>query len=228
MLTTPIRHTRLNTLEEVKNFSFRTVSNATPLTKWQNNGHIAFADEYGTTVYVTPYRTEIHSILEEAGYKEECIFVPFSNGEERPEAYQWLEKIAEEERWAYTHAEAFKVATEKGIKPVKLSKKLQVQVKEISYYDDKENHTIYKELVSKYLFNNSKDNIGTYIVLDEKQLVVCDEYGRTFLLKAKTVINDIVNALIEAGYTRTIHPEWYIYRYEPVESENSLSPNVLE
>ena len=125
MFNAPIRHTRLNTLEEVLKFSFQTDSRANPLTKCQNNGQIAFADKYGN-VYVTPYRTEIHSILVESGYKEGSFFVPFSNGEQRPDAYQWLEKIAEEENWAKTYEEAFQVASDKGIQPVKVSGKYQI------------------------------------------------------------------------------------------------------
>ena len=212
MFNTPIRHTRLTSMEEVMNFSYRTDSRATPLTKCQNNGQIAFADQYGT-VYVTPYRRGIHHILEGSGYKEGSIFVPFSNGEQRPDAYQWLAKIAEEENWAQTYEEAFEVASEKGIRRVIVSEKYQI--KEISYYNDTDTHTTYSALTMHFLMNDSKDNIGTYILVDEKTLVICDEYGRTFLLKAKTVVNDMVNALIDAGYTRTVHPEWYIRKYEP-------------
>lgn len=219
MFTQPIKYTRLTSMEEVMNFSFRTDSRATPLTRCQNNGQIAFADQYGN-VYVTPYRTEIHHILAEAGYKEGSIFVPFSNGEKRPDAYQWLAKIAEEENWAKTYEEAFQVASGKGIQPVKVSGKYQI--KEISYYDDTDTHTIYQALTMKFLMNQSRDNIGTYILVDEKTIVICDEYGRTFLLKAKTVVNDLVNSLIDAGYSRTVHPEWYIRKYQPtVEPEEN-------
>lgn len=218
MFNKPIKHTRLNTLEEVIKVSFQTGERTTPKVKCQNNGQIAFTNDYGI-VYVTPYRTEIHSILEEAGYKEGSIFVPFSNGEERPDSYKWLAKIAEEENWAHTYEKAFEVAMEKGITPfVKLSGKYQI--KEISYYNDTDTHTVYSALTTMYLMNNSKENVGTYILVDEKTIVICDEYGRTFLLKAKTVVNDIVNSLIDAGYTRTYHPEWYINQYDPpVESE---------
>lgn len=206
-------------MEELLKFSYGTdrYSKST-LIVTQNNGEIAFSDKYGH-VYVTPYRPEVHSILSNAGYSEKYggLFVPFSNGEQRPEAYQWLSKIADEECWAYTYEEAYKVATEKGIKSVTLPGKYQI--KEISYFDDTEKCTAYSALVSKFLFNSSKENIGTYIVIDEKTIIVCDEYGRTFWIKSKTVINDIVNLLLDAGYTRTPHPEYYIRHYEPVEPE---------
>ena len=216
MFTNPIKHTRLTSMEELLKFSYRTnIFSEHKLTVSQNNGQIAFSDEQGL-VYVTPYRSEIHSILTEAGYSKASMHVPFSNSENRPDAYQWLVKIAEEENWAVTHEEAFKVATEKGIQPVRVNGKYQI--KEISDYDDTDTHIRYTSLTTKFLFNNSKDNIGTYIIVDEKTLVICDEYGRTFLLKAKTVVNDIVNALIDAGYTRTANPEWYVKHYEPEDS----------
>ena len=217
MFNTPIKHTRLTTMDEVRKFSFLTNRrNATPMKKWQNNGQIAYSDEYGN-VFVTPYRSEIHGILKDAGYTESALYVPFSNGEERPVTYQWLEKIAYEENWAETHEEAFKIASEKGIKPVVVEEKYQVR--EISFYNDTENHATYAALTTKYLLNQSKENIGTYIVVDQKTLVICDEYGRTFLVKAKTIINDLVNALIDAGYTRTAHPERYIQTYKPAEEQ---------
>ena len=217
MFTNPIKHTRLTSMKELLKFSYRTDSHSeNKLVVTQNNGQVAFADEYGC-VYVTPYRPEVHAILSEAGYSEKyCLFVPFSNGENRPDAYQWLAKIAEEECWAYTHEKAYQVATEKGIKSVTLRGKYQI--KEISYYDDTETHTTYSALTTMFLFS-SKENIGTYIVIDEKTIMVCDEYGRTFLLKSKTVINDTVNILLDAGYTRTAHPEWFIHHYEPVKPE---------
>lgn len=218
MFTNPIMYTRLKSLEELLKFSY--MANGCSkhrLVKNFNNGQIAFADQYGC-VYVTPYRPEIDTILSEAGFSENYgLFVPFSNGEQRPEAYKWLAKIAEEECWAYTHEKAYQEATEKGIKPVTLRGKYQI--KEISSYLDTDTHTIYCALTMQLLMNSSKENIGTYILVDEKTLVICDEYGRTFLLKAKTIVNDIVNMLIEAGYTRTPHPEYYIRHYEPNESE---------
>jgi len=215
MFTNPIKHTRLTSLEEVMSFSYNTGRRATPLTKCQNNGQIAFSDAWGC-VFVTPYREEIHGILEESGYKDETFFVPFSNGEERPEAYHWLTKIAEEECWAYTHEQAFELACQKGIQPVKITGKCQI--KQIPY-DDRDTQTRYAALAGQFLLGESQKNIATYIVVDEKTLVICDEYGRSFLIKAKTVVNDLVNALISAGYTRTRHPNWYVkhYEHEPTE-----------
>ena len=224
MFNNPIKHTRLTSIEELLKFSYRTDDHSQYcLVATQNNGQIAFSNEHGE-VFVTPYRPEIWDILREAGYREKyCLFVPFSDGEDRPEAYQWLSKIAKMECMAETHEEAYKVASEKGIQPVKLSTK-NLHIREITYYDDGYG-TTYSELVTIFLLNNSKDNIGTYIIVDEKLLIVCDEYGRTWMVKVKTSINDLVNKLIDAGYTHTTHPEWYIHHYEPT---TSLDEEVIE
>ncbi|MBE5820652.1 MAG: hypothetical protein E7310_07610 [Clostridiales bacterium] len=151
--------------------------------------------------------------MDDSGYQEYSFSVPFSNGEVLPESYVWLEKIAEAENWAETYQSAFEISQKKGIQPVKIESKYHL--KEISYYDDKSTCTRYSALTAKYLLNNSEDNIGTYIMVDEKTIVICDEYGRTWLVKTKGVINDIVNQLIEAGYKRTANPENYVKKYVP-------------
>ena len=206
-------------MDELKAFSFQDYSRHSDekMIYTYNNGQVAYADENGW-VYVTPSRPEIIGILIAAGYKESHnLWVPFSNGEDRPAAYVFLAKIADEESWAYTHQKAKKVADEKGIKPVTLEQKFQI--KEISYHTDPDSGIRYEALTMIYLLNETSANVGTYIIVDEKTLVVCDEYGRTFLLKAKSVINDAVNALIAAGYKRTVHPERYVHFSEPALSE---------
>lgn len=199
-------------MDELLKFSYRTEHKAKPYTCCQNNGQIAFADKFGM-VRVTPYRSEIDFILEEEGYREGSVFVPFSNGEEVPVAYAWLRQIADEENRAETHEKAFLKASERGIKPVCIKQK--VQVKEVEgWYEDEESNARYEPMTMMYLLNRTEENIATYIIVDEKILLICDEYGRTFLVKVKTVVNDIVNSLIEAGYTRTAHPERYVHFHE--------------
>ncbi len=217
MFNTPIQHKPLTSMKEVTRFSYRTGSySEEKRIATQNNGHIAFSDEIGR-IFVTPYRPEIWDILRKDGYTEKCtLSVPYSNGGEViPVTYKWLVKIAEEENWASTYEEAAQVAKKKGIQPVKKVSK-EYSVKEISspYYDT-ETHTGYTPMTMKYLLNSSKENVGTYVLVNEHTLVVCDEYGRTFLLKTKGVVNDMVNSLINAGYTRTLHPEYYISEYKP-------------
>lgn len=219
MFNKPIKYSPLTSKEELLKFSYRTdryCENKNVF--YQHKGQIAFTDEFGA-IYLTPYRSEIPSILETSGLREYAINVPIFNGE-KPLAYFWLEKIAVEENWAKTHEEAFAIANQKGIKPVRISQK--IQVKEIDYFIDQEHELSYSALTSMWLFNNSIENIGTYIIVNDKTLIVCDEYGRTFLVKSKSVINDIVNSLIEAGYKRTAHPEYYIDPYVDPKIEGEL------
>lgn len=205
-------------MEEIANFSILTDRYAYPFSKWQENGRIAFSDQYGK-VYLTPYRTEIPHILQAEGYRDECISIPSLSNSQQEYAYQWLTKIADQQNWSMTYQKAFQIASKKGIKNVKVTGKYHVK-EIVSCYEDREEHLLYSPLTTQFLLDSSEENIATYILIDEKTLMVCDEYGRTFLLKAKNVVNELVNELIDAGYTHTIHPERYIRPYEPdVEAE---------
>ena len=225
MFSTPVKHVRITSMEELLKFSYWTTKKAHPLTRHQNNGQIAFAVETGD-VYVTPYRPEIHDLLANHGYMEGGISVPFPNGVENCSPfYKWLSKIAEEECWAYTHEKAFQISKDKGITPVSY-KTGNLRIREITHtkQPDLECQSLrFSPLTSLYLMNDTEENIGTYIVLDERTVLLCDEYGRTFLVKAKIVINDFVNALLEAGYSRTAHPERYVYVSEDHQDIESTS-----
>lgn len=218
MFSAPIKHVQLKSMEELKKFSMECWDQkATPMTFCMNNGQIAYADEAGG-VRVTPYRSEIHGILKENGYHEATFFVPFSNGEKRPDWYEWLAKMADEECWAETFEQAFAVSVRKGVLPFLNDDLKGITFKRIrdvttTIFDDKENHHWFKGMVMTYLGNQTDDNIGTYIVVDSHNVMVCDEYGRTFILTVKGVVNDFVNGLIDHGYTRTGHPEYYIREY---------------
>lgn len=216
MFTTPIRRVELSTLEEVKNFSEQVYGRRTDQRKvyYQNNGQIAFVDEMGF-YYVTPYRTEIHSILGSSGYKEYGIFVPNSNGEHTSARYVWLRQMADRENWALTHEEAHEIATKKGLKEVTLPGSYkQYQYKEIKEYCNDEKW-VYTPMVMMFLSNSSKDYIGTYIIVDSTIILACDEYGRTFKITAHTqhIFNSVVNALIDAGYKPNHQPEYFVHEY---------------
>lgn len=104
MFSKPIKYVRLESLEEVKAFSYKRVEQEKAGDKkvfHMNNGRIVFIDEFGF-LYVTPYRSEIIGILECAGYHEKIFPVMFFDNEERITRYRykWLERIAEEEHWA--------------------------------------------------------------------------------------------------------------------------------
>lgn len=217
MFTKPIIHIPLTSVEELKRFSYRTNSLGDKKSYCRKDGHIIYSDEYGY-VFATPYRREIPDILNMAGYREDFLEeVTFFEGGEIPAGYKWLEQIAEEENWAKTYEMAFEIATQRGIKPVQIAQKCQV--KQITYYLDEKSNTEYCEMIQRWVACESQENIASYIIIDEKTLMICDEYGRTFLISVETIINDIVNNLIEAGYKRTAHPERYIFSYPFAGSE---------
>lgn len=218
MFTKPIKHKALTSMKEVMRWSYRTYSSLSEeklvakTVAIQQNRAIVFADEAGC-IYITPYRPEIWGILKEAGYTNECtLSVPFSSGGEVPARYKWLQKIAEEENWASTYEKTAQIAQKKGIKPVKVRK--SVYYKEItSPYYDTEDNTLYLPMTEMYLDLTDK-NVGTYVLVDANTVLVCDEFGRTYLLKNQGVINALVNELISSGYTRTLHPEYYVTKYK--------------
>lgn len=217
MFTTPIRSTKLTTLEEVMTVSEYVID---PKRTYhvkvfcQDNGQIAFTNEHGN-ICVTPYRTEIRKILLENNYTEDTVSVPFSNRYEQvPPRYIWLKKMAEQENWSQTYEEAFDIAQKKGIKSVSLEfGSKQLRYREInSFYPDQSNFKGYHPMITLYLLNRSADNIGTYILVDDQVILVCDEYGRTFQITAhqKATFNSVVNTLIEAGYKHNVHPETFV------------------
>ena len=215
MFYTPIKYTRLKTLQEVFDFSCLTTFKDKPKKKYKTTEYIIFTDKIGN-VFFTPIRPEIDGILKGNGYQNSRTPISFSPENANPFSLLWIEKIAKEENWAYTYECAFYYSSANGIKPVTINND-DYQIIEIIFdntYDDIDTNTYYYALTQKFL-KDSKHNIGTYIFVDEKTIVICDEYGRTFLVKSKTIINDLVNTLIDAGYTRTIHPEKYIYKYQP-------------
>lgn len=219
MFNDPIRHTELTSLEEVLKFSFRTndfFGKGKQETYWQKDDQIAFVDSNGW-MWVTPYRSEIVTILRRNEYKEERLQVPFSKGEERPGEYLWLVKIAEEENWARTYEAAQRWAELKGIKKGEIDKNTKnLRVREVNpYIEEPKRKRVFWNMTSLFLTNETEKNVGTYIIVDNRTLVICDEYGRTFLVEA-AVINDIVNLLLDLNYTRTLHPERYVIE-EPFE-----------
>ena len=217
MITTPIQHKALKSMKDVMRWTYRihSMSEEKCVAKTvaiQKRRAIMLADEAGC-IYVTPYRPEIRGILEKAGYTytNECtLLVPFS-GSEVPTRYKWLEKIAEEENWASTYEKAAQVANQKGIKPVKVGKGYSIREISSPYYD-RDDKTIYIPMIEMYLDLATDKNVGTYVLVNEHTLVVCDEYGRTFILKNSKGVYNMVNSIINAGYTRMLHPEYNIIK----------------
>jgi len=203
----------MTSIEEVMNTSLRVSESAlaSRFSYCTYKGNTTFVDQYGRK-WLTPTRPETERILEEEGYHQENLYVHLSNGEIAPENYKWFQKIALEERRAYTHQMAYEISLSKGIKPVLLEGKVaKLHIKEITEnFLDESSQTLYEPLVQLELAHNTEENIATYIVVDDKTIVVCDEFGRTYLLKVSSIINEIVNALVDAGYRRTMEPWLYV------------------
>ena len=235
MFTSLIRRVELSTLADVKNFSEQQWNRKSEERKvfYQNNGQIAFIDEMGN-YFVTPYRTEIQSILRSNGYKEYSIFVPNSNGEATSARYDWLRKLAERENWALTHEEAYAYSQEKGICEVSIKcNPKHYQYKEVDEYSIHDEKWFYRPMVMMYLANSSRESISTYIQVDDKIILVCDEYGRTFKVTAHTqhAYNSIVNAMLEAGFKPNHTPEAFVHPYvepDPVEEENDEAHDLVK
>lgn len=89
---------------ETTNINFSAMTNDNPiqiqgdnLTYNYNNGVVSFIDENGIS-YVTPFY-EIIKTLENAGYKQDGLYVPFSDNKwlnEGVNAWKWKNLIAQE------------------------------------------------------------------------------------------------------------------------------------
>lgn len=222
MLFNPIKHTKLETIEDIKNFSCLTNKFYKAKTYYNNNGRIFFVD-FDNIVKIIPYRPEILQIMEQAGFSNDSELENFQNAEYSLDRYSWLSKIAEEENWNHTYQTAHTVAAKKGLKDISLSEKVQIrEIPTSSYfYDEYDTNFYYQTMVKKFLTDDSEINIGTFIIIDNKTLLMCDNYGRTFLLKVKDCINDVANLLLKAFYKRNSTPEKFVTNSKP-ENEFTL------
>ena len=232
MFRKPIQHVPLKTMKEVKANSIRIGStSAKPRTGFISNftnNFILYVDESGIS-YITPYRYDISEVLsnfidsiEVPNFPQLELYSECTSSDQ----YKWLEKIADEENWAYTYEVAYQIAKEKGIKPIFIAESITLRQIISKPLENCFGSTleICHPLVNQFLTSGTSQNIGTYIHLSSKSLLVCDEYGRTFYIAVNGVINDIENQLIDAGYTRTMHPEKYV-KYS---SCNEGSTNTAE
>lgn len=179
-----------------------------------NNGMLAYITQSGE-VRATPFY-EARSILESNGYRSGSLFVPYSNGEKPTPELRMLRLYHEQFEWAKTYEEARGISKEKGIDDSRIEfAPSEIKVFEVTpgasyvYKTGFEDiHTIVvTSVTSMYLFNG-RDCIGTFINFGNNFVVICDQWGRTFVVTPKTgVLNNFVNKLIDAGYTLMPNPE---------------------
>ncbi len=222
MFRKPIRHVPLRTMEEVKACSYELGESSSDdrgsYTYQSLENHstaIIYCDECNQ-LFITPFRRDIEQILIDQKYRNvhdrfyKMLFYPNNI---IPAEYQWLEWIAKEENWALTYEEAFRFSQEKDIKPVTILEPIcrLNQIIEAPLVNEIPGKIeTCRPMISLLFETGTLENVGTYIHLSSRSLLVCDEYGRTFYIAVNGVINDIENLLISSGYTRTKHPERYV------------------
>jgi hypothetical protein len=168
-----------------------------------NNGTVAFITENGE-YYVTPFCFEVRDYLEELGYKDIGLYVPFSNGDipaDKDAALVWealrnkARKVHEEKR-IEEHKEKMKsLAEEKSIQP------LPEQLYELCLNIPESG------LMTSWMGQNPTStfpvsdwevpkHMGTYCQNNGKVVFVNDE-GKTFVTPYCSEVRDILDA---AGY----------------------------
>ena len=172
-------------------------------TYWHNNGRLIFVNDEGKT-YLSPYYHELNIKLKDAGYREDRMYVPLSNGEEildsaLKEKWQKLCLGASEATKIRISAERRdelqKIAVSKGIKPLpydvyKLSFFIPAAGVRTTWFEEKNDVT--------YPINEWSLNIylGSYFQNNGK-LVFVDDKGDTFVTPFANEINATLRA---AGY----------------------------
>ena len=185
-----------------------------------NNGMLAYITESGE-VRATPFY-EAGDILEANGYRTGSLFVPYSNGEQPTPELTMLRLYHKQFGQAVTFEEARKISREKGIDDSKVEfTPSEIKVCEVSYGSSyvyktgfEDIHSIVVTSVTSMYLLDGKDCIGTFVHFGNNFLVICDQWGRTFVVTPKTgVLNGFVNKLIDAGYTLMPNPEDSIKLY---------------
>lgn len=220
MFYEPIRYVPLKSLKEVMDNSIELIvtclGNPKEFTHFQDN--IVFINGRSQT-FVTPLRKEITKILEDNGYKEGDYFIRSGDKEyiEKLNAtingteFMWLKYMANEQAWNLAYQEAYKYATSKNIMTVEPEMSSIIDFECID--DDKTiDNTVYRMMMTNRSFGYSY--VGTFIRAKENTVLLCDEYGRTFLVTFKYSANEFINQLIKANYTRAQYPWIFVQKLE--------------
>lgn len=218
MFNTPAKYVPMErNMEELKKFSLPICQECfKPLTYGVCNGQIAFVDEDRCT-YVTPARTSAYDVLYENGYQKTNMFIPFFSKKNKGERYYDLEKMAEESTWNKTFSYAKAKSNEKAIKDINIKNNFIEKIKDVtksSIIAELDNGRKYSVsgMINPYLIEECEKNIASFICLDNRNVILCDDYGRTFLVKLNKSFSNFICALICAGYKLTTRPELYVKR----------------
>ena len=220
MFYEPIRYVPFKTFQELMDNSIqlfgRCLGSPQKYTHYQDS--IVYIDGKSQT-FVTPLRKETSNILKNNGYEEGEYFIRCADKEyidklrfviDGPE-YKWLEKMAREQDWNFAYQEAHKKAIRKNILSVEPD---MYTVADFELIEDEK--TIDGTTFCRMMTSNSLgySNIGSFIRENNKRVLLCDEYGRTFLITFKYSANEFINQLIDANYTRALYPWIFIQEHK--------------
>ena len=216
MFYTPIRHTPLKSLSDVLNFSCHTRRIAKkPNTFFQKDSDIIICNE-DSNVFITPFREEIPMILKEFGFKQEYFECGFlSPPLFLSKSYFILEEMAKREKQLKIYEENFEKSKKKNLEDIPFPENLDFNMREI-FCSETVGCSPYYKINPLFSGNDENCNLCTFIILKNKYLFICDEYGRSFCLSFGSIddLSPFVNFLFDSGYTYTIHPEKYISKSE--------------
>lgn len=220
MFYEPIRYVPFASLEELKENSIQMfvscLGSPKQYTHYQDS--IVYIDGRSQT-FVTPLRRETPKILEDNGYKEGEYFIRSADKEYIDklrfavdgEEYKWLEYMAKEQSWNFAYQEAHKTALRKNIQEIEPD---MYPIAELECIEDEKtigNTTFNRMMTNKIL---GYANVGSFIRESNNRVLLCDEYGRTFLVTFKYSANEFINQLIDANYTRALYPWIFIQKHE--------------
>ena len=156
--------------------------------KYQNQ--VVFVTEE-KIAYVSPEREGIFDIMKKEGYEEGDFFV--INQEKsfieklystiKGKEYNWFLKMKEEEEKNLLYERLHIIAEKKGIKSVEFDEEQLEVFRDVSESDQDLDGFTYTSMTNPKYVLISQENVGTYIRTNSKTVLLCDEYGRTFLLK---------------------------------------------
>ncbi len=175
-------------------------------TYYQNNARVVFVNDKGAT-HVTPFCSEITTLLRTAGYKQRSLYVPLSNGEvpaNESAQLKWkqlcgLARKAFEQREAERKVQRLQgLAQRKGIKDLPYTVySLSLQIPEGGF------ETIFfgsEKDLTRPVYDWELDHaLGTYCQ-NNGRVVFVDNKGATYVTPHCQEVRD---ALVEAGYTES-------------------------
>lgn len=208
-----IKYRRLQSLDEVKAISmaYKTESAKGYQIRDEN---IIFSDGTGVG-WITPFRLEISQILEDEGYKTKNMYTILPDNFFESKEYSWLRKMAKESIWDAVFRKCREISKDDGIDTTKLPTEEDfVSVVEVTYgeYIDEECNLKVKPMITEAI--ERLTNVGSFIIIDNQHLLICDEYGRTFYTKSRINVNDAVNKLQESKFSRNIIPARYVFEID--------------